>query len=102
MAPGRRSFRSLVASLLSLIVIAATGPATLALSSGSSDTSLRLIAPQSSVTVYRYGDQPAMLTPGILVAAAGGAWDIRASRPDYDSDVTLWQYFADGSRRPLP
>lgn len=102
MAPGRRSFRSLVASLLALSVIAATGPAALVLASGSSDPRLRLIAPQSSVTVYRYGDEPARLTPGILVAAAGGAWDIRASRPDYDHGLTLWQYLDDGSRRQLP
>lgn len=103
MAPGRRSFRSLVASLMAVSVIAATAPASVALASGSAGPSLRLIAPQSSVTVTRYGpNQPVMLTPGILVAAARGAWEIRASRPDYDHDVSLWQHFDDGSRRQLP
>lgn len=102
MAPGRRSFRPLVAALLALTVIAGTGPAALAIASGSSAPSLRLIAPNDSVTVRRYGNDPAYLTPGILVAASRGAWDIRASRPDYDHGVTLWQHFADGSRRQLP
>ncbi len=102
MAPGRRSFRSLVAPLLALGVIAATGPATLALEPASSDPSLRLIAPKSTVTLRRYGDDPAYLAPGILVAATRGAWDIRVSRPDYDHEVSLWQYFSDGSRRQLP
>jgi hypothetical protein len=54
------------------------------------------------VTVTRYGDGPAYLTPGILVAAMRGPWDIRAVRPDYDHGVTLWQHFADGTRRQLP
>ena len=102
MAPGRRSFRPLAASLLALTVIAGTGPAALAIGSDSSTPSLRLIAPNDSVTVSRYGDEPAYLAPGILVAASRGAWDIRAARPDYDSAVTLWQHFPDGSRRQLP
>ncbi len=102
MAPGRRPFRPLLAVLLALTVIAGTGPAALALESASQDPSLRLIAPRSSVTVTRYGDGPAYLTPGILVAAMRGPWDIRAVRPDYDHGVTLWQHFADGTRRQLP
>ncbi|MEJ7752965.1 MAG: hypothetical protein WKF46_08470, partial [Candidatus Limnocylindrales bacterium] len=88
MAPGRRSFRPLAASLLALTVIAGTGPAALAVGSDASAPSLRLIAPKTSVTVRRQSEGPAYLTPGILVAATRGAWDIRAARPDYDSAVT--------------
>ncbi len=102
MAPGRRSFRSFAASLLALTVIAGTGPAALAVGPDSSDPSLRLIAPKATVTLRRFGDGPAYLTPGILVAAKRAAWDVRASRPDYDHDVTLWQHFSDGTRRELP
>jgi hypothetical protein len=65
---------------------------------GSSAPSIKLVTAQSSVTAYRYGNRAAYVDSGIYVAAVNGAFQLNASRPDYDTPIALTQIDAsDGS-----
>ncbi|HEX2030169.1 MAG TPA: hypothetical protein VHL78_02040, partial [Actinomycetota bacterium] len=52
--------------------------------------SVRLIAADDHVTAKRFG-KTVWLDPGVFVAATGGAFDLRVSRPDYTSPLDLRQ-----------
>ena len=52
---------------------------------------VRLIAGTDKVTLKRPPGRRAYLDIGAYVASIGGAFEIWASRPDYDTPVGLWQ-----------
>lgn len=98
MARGRRS----LISLLSLFVTAATLVAgSSATAAGDDSPSVRLIAPLSSMTVRRTEGYPAYIDPGVLMASARGAWDIRAVRP-FGDEARAWQFVDGSAGRQLP
>ncbi len=53
--------------------------------------SIRLLSGSPKVTVKRQANRPAYLDLGVYVASVGGAFEIWASRPDYDTPVSFWQ-----------
>lgn len=95
--------RAVRPSLLPAIVLASLllpiGPAT-----ATDPPSLRLFAADSRATAERYEDGYVYLDPGIWIAAVGGAFELRATRPDYDTPVSLTQQDATTGRvlRTLP
>lgn len=98
MAPGRHPFRSLTAIVLAVTALGAPGPVVLATDPV---PSVRLAAPNDSVTIRRYGGM-AYLDAGVLVAAVRGAFDLRVTRQDYDSPIEVWQYVDGKPARALP
>ena len=67
--------------------------------------SVRLIAGTDKVTLKRPPGRRAYLDIGAYVASIGGAFEIWASRPDYDTPVSVWQVVRSGSsitKYPLP
>lgn len=84
--------RTSVARLALVAIVAATVqwlPAT----TGAAEPALpsvRLIAADDHLTVKRYG-KTAWVDPGVWVAATGGAFDLRVSRPDFLSPLDLRQ-----------
>jgi hypothetical protein len=86
----RRSIAPLSVALASLTLLAGVVPA------GAADPpTLRLFAAQSEVTVERDRRGNVFLDPGMWIAPVGGAFELRATRPDYDSPVSLVQTDAD-------
>jgi hypothetical protein len=55
------------------------------------DPSVRLISPGGSATLYGNGKRVWLLDLPLWVAAAGGDFELRASRPDYDTPVGIAQ-----------
>lgn len=99
MARGRRPVRICLS-----LLIAATALFSMAGLAGAATrtASLRLLSPQTSITLYRYGDEPVWLDIPALVAASGAAWEVRAHRESYRTPIGLWQQYADGTSRRLP
>ena len=67
--------------------------------------SVRLIAGTDKVTLKRPPGRRAYLDIGAYVASIGGAFEIWASRPDYDTPVSVWQVVRSGgsiTKYPLP
>jgi lysyl oxidase len=67
--------------------------------------SVRLISGTDRVTLKRPPGRRAYLDIGAYVASVGGAFEIWASRPDYDTPVSVWQVVRSGSsitKYPLP
>lgn len=98
MARGRRFLISLVALFVTAATLVAGSPATAA---GEDSPSVRLIAPRSSLTVRRTEGFAAYIDPGVLIASARGAWDIRAMRP-YGEQAQAWQFIDGSVARQLP
>lgn len=93
-----------IPSILSLIiggtVLLGGAPAALG---ATARPSVRLIATQTTVVARRYDTGPAYLDPGVLVAAAGGSFELRARRADYDSGLAVTQHVArTGGTEVLP
>jgi hypothetical protein len=85
-----------VSAVLAIALGASVAPA--ASAGGASTPSIRLVTAQSSITAYRYGNRAAYVDSGIYVAAVDGAFQLNASRPDYDTPIALTQVDAtDGS-----
>jgi Lysyl oxidase len=65
---------------------------------------VRLFAASSQITAERGRNDVVYLDPGIWVASVGGAFELRASRPDYDTPPSLVQTDAvtDAVLRTLP
>jgi hypothetical protein len=83
---------SLVGPSLALCIAAMAAMSTAAAAAPpSGPPSLRLIAPQAHLTVYRSKGQPAYLSPSVWLAAFGGDLDLRATRTDYDHPVEMTQ-----------
>lgn len=67
--------------------------------------SVRLIAGTDKVTLKRPAGRRAYLDIGAYVASIGGAFEVWASRPDYDTPVSVWQVVRSGgttTKYPLP
>ena len=67
--------------------------------------SVRLVAGTDKVTLKRPPGRRAYLDIGAYVASIGGAFEIWASRPDYDTPVSVWQVVRSGgtiTKYPLP
>lgn len=62
-----------------------------AASAASSDPSVRLLSPGGPVTLYREGKRVLLVGLPVWVAATGGDFELRVSRPDYDTPVGIAQ-----------
>jgi hypothetical protein len=105
MSTPRRCRSGAMAFALSVILMA-TGivSAPMALAVGNAPT-VRLVSGTDKVTVKRPSGRPAYLNIGAYVASVGGAFEIWASRPDYDTPVSVWQVVRSGdtiTKYPLP
>jgi hypothetical protein len=103
-APHRRRF-GVIAFALS-IALAATGTlfSPVAQATGSTP-SIRLVAGATKVTVKRSPGRRAYLNIGAYVASVGGAFEIWAQRPNYDTPVSVFQVVRSGdtiTKVPLP
>ncbi len=88
------------------VVFMATGiisaPVTHAVGNG---PTIRLVSGIDKVTLRRSPGRRAYLDLGAYVASVGGAFEIQASRPDYDTPVSVWQAVRSGNmvtQYPLP
>lgn len=82
----RRARRSIVPLVLVLSLATVGG-----IPAGAAEPpSVRLFAATTHMTVERSG-RSVWLDPGVWVASVGGAFELRASRPDYDTPVGLTQ-----------
>ncbi|HET9722226.1 MAG TPA: lysyl oxidase family protein [Actinomycetota bacterium] len=84
-----RSRRTLAAALGVLVlssVVAGAGPAAAA-----DPPSVRLLASSTTLTVARDRRDFVWVDPGAWIASVGGAFELRATRADYDSPVELEQ-----------
>ena len=94
---GRRRRRTGVMAFAVSVILIATGsisaPVVHAAGNG---PSVRLIAGTDKVTLKRPPGRRAYLDIGAYVAAVGGAFEIWASRPDYDTPVSVWQVVRSG------
>jgi len=86
MSRPRRTFASFVLLLASLTVLAGMPPA-----AAVDPPKVRLFAATTTVTVERDRRNFVFVDPGIWVASVGGGFELRATRADYDSPVTLVQ-----------
>ncbi len=90
-----------------LLAGAVAGPLTPTATAEPTDSpSLRLMAATRSVSAVRNDKHVVAVVPPLYVATQGGSLDLRVSRPDYASPVTVTQvvHAADGTttRVPLP
>lgn len=86
MRPGKPSW-SWVMLLVPVLVMGTMVPSVAVEPTASS---LRMFAAKDKVTAYRYGKW-VYLELGTWIAPTGGAFEVRASRPDYDTPVDLRQ-----------
>ena len=82
----RRPAIPLVASMVLLSTLLASGPAT-----ASHVPSLRMFAAQSKITVERERRDFVYLDPGVWITPLGGDFELRVARTDYESPITLTQ-----------
>ena len=105
MSVPRRRYSGVMALALSVVFMATgliSAPVTQAAGNG---PSVRLIPSIDKVTLKRPQGQRAYLDLGVYVAAVGGAFEVQASRPDYDTPVSVWEVVRSGSAittYPLP
>ena len=87
------------------VVLATTGITSLPVAhAGGNGPSVRLVSAVDSVTLKRHG-RTCVPRSRTYVASVGGAFEIRATRPDYDTPVSVWQVVrsgADIATYPLP
>jgi hypothetical protein len=105
MAHRQRWISSLLSILIGGTVLATGALPVAAASSGQATPSVRLYAPRAHLTTQHFKGQPAYFDPGVLLEAVGGAWQVDASRPDYDHPVAAEQVIKTQSGwtyRPLP
>ncbi|MEX1046244.1 MAG: lysyl oxidase family protein [Actinomycetota bacterium] len=57
--------------------------------------SVRLITANDSIEALRFGSRPIGLDLGLYVASTGGPFELRVSRPDYDTPISLKQVDAE-------
>ncbi|MGZ6545894.1 MAG: lysyl oxidase family protein [Actinomycetota bacterium] len=102
-APRRRS--GVIAIALSLAVAASTTLLAGAAGAQGAAPSIRLVTGSTSMTVTRSPGRKAYLGLAVYVAAVGGAFEIRATRADYDHPVSVFQVVNQGgsvTTNPLP
>ena len=88
MSPTPRATRriALLLTVISSLALSLVPPATAA-----DPPTVRLFAASTQVTAERGRNDVVFLDPGIWVASVGGAFELRASRPDYDTAPSLVQ-----------
>lgn len=86
MSRPRRTFASFALVLASLTLLAGIPPAVAA-----DPPTVRLFTATTEITVERGRGGFVWIDPGIWVASVGGAFELRATRPDYDTPVALVQ-----------
>jgi hypothetical protein len=62
-----------------------------AASGAPSDPSVRIFAPTDSVTIYRWGTRVQLSQLPVYVASVNDAFELRVSRPDYDTAPSIVQ-----------
>ncbi len=87
MRRGRTRLTVMLSLLISLVVPSAMVPS----ASAAEPPSLRLFAADSSITVERSGRGRVFVEPGAWITPVGGTFELRATRPDYDTPVSLTQ-----------
>jgi hypothetical protein len=87
MLASRRALAPVAVFLLAITLLWSAPPATAA----TDPPSVRLFAANSKLTVERNKHDYVWFDPGTWIASVGGGFEIRASRPDYDTPVTLVQ-----------
>jgi len=104
--PARRRHRSgAIAAALSLTLATSAGLTAGAAGAQVAAPSIRLVTGSNSITVTRSPGRKAYLGLSVYVAAVGGAFEIRATRPDYDHPVSVFQVADQGgsvTTIPLP
>jgi len=103
-APRRRRSGA-IAAALSLGLAASAALSAGAAGAQSASPSIRLVTGSNSVTVVRSPGRRAYLGLSVYVAAVGGAFEIRATRSDYDHPVSVVQVVNQGgsiTTDPLP
>lgn len=86
MSRARRTFGSMALILASLTLVGGLSPAVAA-----DPPTVRLFAAATQITVERGRGGFVWVDPGVWVASVGGAFELRATRPDYDTPVALVQ-----------
>ena len=100
---GRRS--GAVALAITVALVATGFIAAPVVHAAGNGPSVRLVAATDKVTLKRPPGRRAYLDIGAYVASIGGAFEVWASRPDYDSPVSVWQVVRSGgtiTKYPLP
>ncbi|MGH2653160.1 MAG: lysyl oxidase family protein [Actinomycetota bacterium] len=87
MRPGKLPWSAAILFLVPLVLMGTMVPST---AEEPTAPSLSLFAARDNITAYRYGKW-VYLDLGTWITPTGGAFEIRASRPDYDSPVDLRQ-----------
>jgi hypothetical protein len=85
----RRARRNAVR--LSLVVVWLFALSGLPPAGAATTPSLRLFAAASTITAERGARDRVVVDPGVWIASVGGPFELRASRPDYDTPVSLAQ-----------
>jgi hypothetical protein len=84
----RGSRRAIALVGLAVVVSLALAPAG---GAAGSDPSVRLLSPGGPVTLHREGKRVFLVGLPVWVAATGGDFELRVSRPDYDTPVGITQ-----------
>jgi hypothetical protein len=87
------------------VVLASTGIILAPVEAAGNGPTVRLVSGTDKVTLKRPPDRRAYLDLGAYVATVGGAFEIWATRPDYDTPVSVWQIVRSGNtitQYPLP
>lgn len=103
-APRRRRL-GVIAFVSSLAIVATSVLSTPAVRAAGATPSIRLVAGATKVTLKRPPGGRAYLDIGAYVASVGGAFEIWASRPDYDTAVSAYQVVRSNgtiTKYPLP
>ena len=101
----RRRRSGAIAVALSLALAASAALTAGAAGAQGAAPSIRLVTGSNAVTVTRSPGRKAYLGLSVYVAAVGGAFEIRAIRPDYDHPVGVFQVVDQGgtaTMNPLP
>jgi hypothetical protein len=85
-APRATRWIALLLTAIASLALSLVPPATAA-----DPPTVRLFAASTQVTAERGKNDVVFIDPGIWVASVGGAFELRASRPDYDTPPSLVQ-----------
>jgi hypothetical protein len=102
-APRRR--RSGATAFALSVVLMTAGIISAPAQAAGNGPSVRLVSGIDKVTLKRSPGGRAYLDIGVYVASVGGAFEIQANRPDYDTPVSVWQIVRSGNTStpyPLP
>jgi hypothetical protein len=89
-----RSPRTAITFVVLAVLALAAWPSPV--SGAPSDPSVRMFAPTDSATLYRYGRRVQLVDLPVWMAAVNGDFELRVSRPDYDTEPDIVQTGAPG------